>query len=102
MNEEPLRVLGIDDEESHAEAVAESLQRVGYDCVIATSGAAGAKKIEHEDFDVVLTDLRMNDLDGLAILRKAKQELPDSEVVLITGHGDVKTAVQAIKEGAAN
>src|SRR5258708_7194599 len=44
----------------------------------------------------------MEAMDGLALLRKAKQDLPDAEVVLITGHGDVKTAVQAIKEGAAN
>ena len=102
MNDEPIRVLVIDDEQAHAEAVAESLERVGYECVIATSGSAGARKIETEDFDVVLTDLRMEDMDGLAILREAKQELPDSEVVVITGHGDVKTAVEAIKEGAAN
>ena len=60
------------------------------------------RKIENDDFDVVLTDLRMADMDGLAILRKAKQYLPDAEVVVITGHGDVKTAVQAIKEKAAN
>ena len=102
MNGEPLRVLVIDDEEFHAEAVAESLQRVGYECVIATSGSIGARKIEQEDFDVVLTDLRMEDMDGLAILRKAKQDLPDAEVVLITGHGDVKTAVQAMQQGAAH
>jgi two-component system response regulator HydG len=102
MNGEQLRVLIIDDEESHAEAVAESLVRVGYECVIATSGSAGAKKIAEEDFDVILTDLRMEDMDGLAILRKAKQDLPDAEVVVITGHGDVKTAVDAIKQGAAN
>jgi two-component system response regulator HydG len=102
MNDEPFRVLVIDDEELHAEAVAESLPRVGYECVIATSGSAGAKKIEEEDFDVILTDLRMEDMDGLAILRKAKQDLPDAEVVVITGHGDVKTAVEAIKQGAAN
>src|SRR5207248_2625067 len=44
----------------------------------------------------------MQDMDGLAILRKAKQDLPDAEVVLITGHGDVKTAVEAIKQGAAH
>jgi two-component system response regulator HydG len=102
MNDEPIRVLVIDDEQPHAEVVAESLERVGYQCVIATSGSAGARRIEEEDFDVVLTDLRMEDMDGLAILREAKQELPDSEVVVITGHGDVKTAVEAIKEGAAN
>jgi two-component system response regulator HydG len=102
MSSDHLRVLIIDDEELHAEAVAESLARVGYECVIATSGKAGAEKIERDDFDVILTDLRMEDMDGLALLRKAKQEQPDAEVVLITGHGDVKTAVQAIKEGAAN
>ena len=102
MESDPLRVLIIDDEKAHAEAVAESLTRVGYDCVIATSGKAGADKIEKEDFDVILTDLRMQDLDGLALLRKAKQDLPEAEVVLITGYGDVKTAVEAIKEGASN
>ena len=102
MESDPLRVLIIDDEKAHAEAVAESLTRVGYDCVIATSGKAGADKIEKEDFDVILTDLRMQDLDGLALLRKAKQALPEAEVVLITGYGDVKTAVEAIKEGASN
>jgi two-component system response regulator HydG len=102
MNGEPLRVLVIDDEERHAEAVAESLERVGYECVIATSGSAGAKRIEQDEYDVVLTDLRMEDMDGLAIVRKARQDLPDAEVVVITGYGDVKTAVEAIKEGAAN
>src|SRR5438094_2502141 len=102
MESDPLRVLIIDDEKPHAEAVAESLARVGYECVIATSGKAGADKIEKEDFDVILTDLRMQDLDGLALLRKAKQDLPEAEVVLITGYGDVKTAVEAIKEGASN
>jgi two-component system, NtrC family, response regulator HydG len=102
MNGEPIHVLIIDDEKRHAEAIAESLERVGYECVIATSGAQGAKRIEEDDYDVILTDLRMEGTDGLAILRKAKQSLPDSEVVVITGYGDVKTAVQAIKEGAAH
>jgi two-component system response regulator HydG len=100
MTGEQLRVLIIDDEPFHAEAVAESLERVGYECVVATSGAAGARKIDEEEFDVILTDLRMEDMDGLAILRKAKQAAPEAEVVVITGHGDVKTAVEAMKEGA--
>jgi two-component system response regulator HydG len=102
MNSEPLRVLVIDDEPFHAQTVAEGLERVGYECAVATTGAAGAKKIEVEDWDVILTDLRMDGMDGLAILRKARQEQPDAEVVMITGHGDVKTAVEAIKQGAAN
>ncbi len=99
---EGLKVLVIDDEKAHAEVVAESLERVGYECVVATSGTAGARLIEHDEFDVIITDLKMADLDGLAILRKARQDLPEAEVVMITGHGDVKTAVEAIKQGAAN
>ncbi|MGF1581008.1 MAG: sigma-54-dependent transcriptional regulator [Gemmataceae bacterium] len=98
--EEPLRVLVIDDIADHAEVVCESLQRVGYNCVIATSGTEGAGQIEQEDFDLVLTDLRMPDMDGLAILRKTKQELPDAGVIMITGHGDVQSTRAALKEGA--
>ncbi len=97
---EPVRVLIVDDEKFHAEAVAESLERVGYECQVATSGRAGARKIETENWDVILTDLRMSDLDGLALLRKAKQATPEAEVVVITGQGDVKSAVQAMTEGA--
>ena len=93
-----LRVLVIDDEKFHAEVVAESLERVGYKCVIATSGAAGLKTIEREEPDVILTDLHMDGIDGLTLL-KAKQELPDAEVVVITGHGDVQTAVEAMQAG---
>jgi two-component system response regulator HydG len=99
---EGLKLLIVDDDPNHAEVVAESLERVGYKYVIATSGAAGLKAIEHEDPDVILTDLRMDGVDGLTVLRKAKQELPDSEVVVITAHGDVQTAVEAMKAGAAN
>jgi two-component system response regulator HydG len=99
---EGLKVLVIDDEEHHADALAESLERVGYQCTRATSGSAGARNIEQEDYDVILTDLKMEDMDGLALLRKAKEELPDAEIMLITGHGDVKTAVEAMQQGAAN
>src|SRR5947209_12379914 len=99
---EGLRVLVIDDNRSFAEAMAETLERVGYECVVATSGKEGARLIEQEDFDLILTDLRLPDLDGLAILRKAREDLPDAEVVMITGYGDVKTAVEAIKQGAAH
>jgi two-component system, NtrC family, response regulator HydG len=101
-NGERLKVLIIDDEPNHAEVVAESLERVGYDCTVATSGAQGARLIEDGVPNVILTDLKMDGMDGLAILRKAKQELPEAEVVVITGHGDVQTAVEAMRAGAAN
>jgi len=99
---EPLRVLVIDDEVLHAETVAEALETVGYSCKVVTSGNAGAIAIDRDDYDLVLTDLKMSDLDGLAIVRKVRESLPDAEVMVITGHGDVKTAVEAIKLGAAH
>ena len=99
---EGLKVLVVDDERVHAETVAETLERIGYECTIANGGKEGARRIETEDFDVILTDLRMGDVDGMAILRKARQEQPEAEVVVITGHSDVKTAVEAMQQGASN
>jgi two-component system response regulator HydG len=99
---EGLRVLVIDDNANFASTMAETLERVGYECVVATSGREGARLIENDEFDVILTDLKMADIDGLAIVRKAKEALPEAEVVVITGYGDVKTAVEAIKQGASN
>jgi two-component system, NtrC family, response regulator HydG len=99
---EGLRVLVIDDNAGFAATMAETLERVGYECVVATSGREGARLIANDEFDVILTDLKMADLDGLAIVRKAKEALPEAEVVVITGYGDVKTAVEAIKQGASN
>jgi two-component system response regulator HydG len=97
----PVRVLIVDDDESHAQAVADSLERLGrYDCVVANSGARGAALVESDTFDIVITDLRMGDVDGLAILRKAKEELPDAEVILLTGHGSINSAVTAMQHGA--
>jgi two-component system response regulator HydG len=95
-------VLIIDNDEAHATAVAESLHRVGYACHVATSGAQGAREIADGEFDVIITDLVMNDIDGLGILRRAKQALPDAEVILITGHGTVPSAVSAMQQGAFN
>ncbi len=98
----PIRVLIVDNEAAHAQAVAESLQRVGYDCTVATSGPQGVKLIEQEAFDVVITDLVMNDVDGLQILGITKDKLPDAEVILVTGHGSVPSAVTAMQQGAFN
>jgi len=98
----PVRALIIDNDEAHAQVVAESLERVGYDCTVATSGAAGAAKIDSDVFDLVITDLMMNDVGGLEILEQARRELPEAEVILVTGHGTVPSAVQAIQKGAFN
>lgn len=97
----PVRVLIVDDDEPHAQAVAESLERVGYECVIAASGERGTQLIESEEFDVVITDLKMDDIDGLGILQKTKEELPDAEVILLTGHFSYQSALAAGQAGAS-
>src|SRR3954467_449883 len=98
--DQQIRVLVVDDDESHAEAVAESLERVGYECVVATSGREGLRLIEEQTFDIIITDLIMEGVGGLEILAKAKRELPDAEVVILPGHGTIKTAGPAMQAGA--
>jgi two-component system response regulator HydG len=99
---DPLRILIIDDEKFHAETVGEILEREGYECTAAHSGKEAIKKLEQDEFDLVLTDLKLGDSDGLTIVKKVKQDHLDTEVMVITGNGDVKTAVEAIKRGATH
>jgi two-component system response regulator HydG len=100
--EEALRVLSIDDDELLAETLAESLERRGHDCTICCSGRAGLARLEAEAFDIVLTDLKMAEVDGLEVVRRCKQLQAETEVFVITGYGDVRTAVEAMKLGAAH
>jgi two-component system response regulator HydG len=96
----PVQVLIVDDDEAHAQAVADSLLKVNCNCSVAASGERGIARIESETFDVVVTDLKMGDIDGLAILRKTKEELPEAEVIVLTGHGSINSAVTAMQHGA--
>ena len=98
----PIDVLIVDNDHSHAEVVAESLDRVGFRSKVATSGTQGAEMIELSPFDVIITDLVMNDIDGLGILARAKNIQPEAEVILMTGHGTVPSAVEAMQQGAFN
>jgi two-component system response regulator HydG len=93
-------LLIVDDQREHALAVQEALERTGYRCVVAGSGEEGLRALAHESFDIVVTDLRMRDVDGLAILRAAREREHPAEVIVVTAHGSVETAVAAMKEGA--
>ena len=99
--DQPIRVLVVDDDAPHAEAVAETLARVGYECDIATSGRRALTMMEEQEYEIVLTDLLMDEVGGLEVLAKAKRELPDAEVVILTGHNSIRMAVQAMQAGAA-
>src|SRR4051812_23553656 len=97
-----IRVLIVDDDDAHAHTVAESLERMGtYECTVATTGQRGAELIASDSFDVIITDLRMADVDGLAIIRTAQEKLPDAKVIQITGHATIKSTVTAMQMGAA-
>ncbi len=97
-----LRLLIVDNEAAHARAMTESLEKIGYKCEVATRGPDAAKLIERETFDIIITDMVMNDVDGMQILGLARQRLPDCEVVLVTGHASVPLAVEAMQKGAFN
>ncbi|EMI54609.1 sigma-54-dependent transcriptional regulator [Rhodopirellula sallentina] len=94
------RVLVVDNEAAHARAMTESLEKVGYRCEVAISGPQAADLIQRETFDIVITDMVMNDIDGMKVLNLARQRLPDSEVVMVTGHATVPIAVEAMQKGA--
>jgi two-component system response regulator HydG len=95
-----VRVLVVDNDILHARTVGEGLSRLGYQCTVAGSGSEGAKRIAQEAFDVVVTDLMMNDIGGLQILERAKQASAETEVIVVTGHGTVPSAVAAMQQGA--
>jgi len=98
----PSHVLIIDDDERHAQVLAEALERESYSCRVATSGEEGLRRFREQPTDVVLTDLVMRDVDGLEILRRVKEADRDVRVVVITGHGSIPNVVEAMKAGASH
>ena len=97
-----IRVLIVDDDEAHAEALADGLELDDHFCKIATSGTEAVERLQEESFDVVLTDLVMHDVTGLEVLSESRKLQPDAVVLLVTGHGSVETAVEAMRSGAAD
>ena len=95
-------VLVVDDEAIAVENLSHILAREGYDVVAAASGEAAVAWLADKEFDLVLTDLRMKGLDGLAVLGEAKRLWPDTEVVVMTGHATVSSAVEAMRLGACH
>jgi two-component system response regulator HydG len=82
--------------------MSESLEKVGYKCDVVTAGPDASRQIERENFDIIVTDMVMNEVDGMQLLAIARQRLPECEVVLVTGHASVPLAVEAMQKGAFN
>jgi len=97
---QPAHVLVVDDEGANRYSVSKTLQRVGYVVEEAASGEDALEHVDNQEFDVVLTDIRMQGIDGIELLRRIKEASPDAIVILMTGYASLGTAVEALRLGA--
>jgi len=93
-------ILIVDDEKAIRKTLTEILSFEGYKIEEAADGEEGLKKFKDKSFDVVLCDIKMPRLDGIEFLQKAGEYNPDVPVIMISGHGNIETAVEAVKKGA--
>jgi two-component system, NtrC family, nitrogen regulation response regulator NtrX len=93
-------ILIIDDEKAIRKALTEILSAEGYKTEEAGDGEEGLKKFKEKSYDVVLCDIKMPKLDGIEFLQKATESNSDVPVIMISGHGNIETAVDAVKKGA--
>ena len=93
-------ILIIDDEKAIRKTLTEILSFEGYKIDEAADGEEGLKKFKEKNYDVVLCDIKMPKLDGIEFLQKAGEINPDIPVIMISGHGNIETAVEAVKKGA--
>ena len=95
-----IRVLVVDDEQSMRDLLAIMLRQAGYDVTMADGGEAAIERLKAESFDLILTDLRMRKVDGLTVLKAAKEHAPRTVVLVVTAYASTETAVEAMKLGA--
>ena len=93
-------LLIVDDEPIALANLEHVMARAGYAVTAVGSGAAALERLAESEFDLVLTDLRMEGVDGLAVLRAVRARHPDTEVIVITGFATAESAVEAMREGA--
>ena len=96
------RILLVDDEEQFVQALSERLTLRGYDVTTSLSGEDALEKLKHYNYEVVILDVAMPGLDGVATLREIKKFKPLTEVIMLTGHATVETAIEGMKLGAAD
>ena len=100
MSGPPVSVLVIDDDESIRLGCSQSLELDGYLVRTAKNGKEGLEFAREEAFDVVIVDLKMPEVDGMTVLGRLRQEVPDTQVVMITGYATIESAVDAMRVGA--
>jgi len=106
MNQErkkdPIKLLLVDDEEAYVNVLANRMARRSIEVTKALSGTGGIQALRKEDFDVAILDLKMEDMDGIEVLKVFKKMVPDLPVIMLTGHGSEKAAREGLELGASN
>ena len=95
-----VKVLLVDDEEGYAHILSKRLTKRNFDVTTALSGADGIKALRSHDFDAAVLDLKMDDMDGLEVLKVFKKMVPELAVIMLTGHGSEQAASEGIEFGA--
>lgn len=96
------KILIVDDEPDICRALEFLLKREGYNITTANSGENAIEKLKTEEFDIVITDIKMGRVDGIAVLEKAKEIHPDMPVIMMTAFASIESAVEAMKKGASD
>jgi len=99
-NGEDAYILVVDDEGAIRYSISKTLQRVGYQVHTASSGEEALEMMERQNYDVVLTDIRMPGLTGVDLLARIKNTAPDAVVILLTGYASLETAIESLRLGA--
>jgi DNA-binding NtrC family response regulator len=97
-----MRIMLVDDEERFLTTTQKLLERKGIDVITATSGSEALDKLVTTDVHVVILDVKMPGIDGLATLKAIKSRYPSVEVIMLTGHATVESAVDGLEAGAAD
>lgn len=95
------RILLVDDEELVLETMGDDLREAGFDVVEASNGFDGLRHIEETKFDLVISDLMMDGMDGFGVLKAIKKISPETPVIIITGYPSAKNAKEALMLGAS-
>jgi DNA-binding NtrC family response regulator len=93
-------VLVVDDEESVATTIVAILKRDGHDVTAVTSGTEAVRLLNERQYDVVLTDLRLADMDGVDVHKEVLRTSPDTAAIMLTGYASLESAVAALRSGA--
>ena len=96
----PIRLLLIDDEEAYVQVLAKRLGKPNIQVTPALSGSEAIQKLRRDDFDVAILDLKMEDMDGLEVLKIFKKMVPNMPVIMLTGHGSETAAREGLELGA--